>query len=126
MTLKMYKVEELSLFLNKVKAQKLPFATSYKLALFIQEVQKHLDFYQSQFRDLLTEYSKKDENGNPTMSEDGQSILLIEETAWEANARLLELRSLDVELPDIKFSTSELDRIELSPEDMMVAIPLIE
>jgi hypothetical protein len=126
MTLKMHKVEELSLFLNKVKAQKLPFATAYKLALFMQEVQKHLDFYQGQFRDLLIEYSKKDENGNPAVSEDGQSILLTEETASEANARLLELRTLDVELPDVKFSASELDRIELSPEDMMVAIPLIE
>lgn len=35
MTLKMYQVVELPIFLNKTKQQKLPFKTAYQIALLI-------------------------------------------------------------------------------------------
>lgn len=125
MTLKMYQIIDLPSFFEKVKSQKLPFKTSYRLAMFIQEVQKHIDFYQENFRNLLIEYSQKDEQGNPKPTEDGQGILLVEETINEAYAKLAELRDLDVELPDTKFSVDDFGNIELSPEEMMVIVPFI-
>lgn len=125
MTLKMYQIVDLPPFLEKVKSQKLPFKTSYRLAMFIQEVQKHIDFYQENFRNLLIEYSQKDENGNPMSTEDGQGVLLVEETMNEAYAKLAELRELDVELPDTKFSVDDFGSIELSPEEMFVIMPFI-
>lgn len=126
MTLKMYQIVDLPPFLGKVKSQKLPFKTSYRLAMFMQEVQKHIDFYQENFRNLLIEYSQKDENGNPKPTEDGQGVLLVEETMNEAYAKLAELRELDVELPDTKFSVDDFGDIELSPEEMFVIMPFIE
>jgi hypothetical protein len=93
--------------------------------MFIQEVQKHIDFYQENFRNLLIEYSKKDENGNPMPTEDGQGVLLVEETMNEAYIKLAELRDLDVELPDAKFSVDDFGDIELSPDEMMVIMPFI-
>ena len=126
MTLKMHQIVDLPLFFEKVKSQKLPFKTSYRLAMFIQEVQKHIDFYQENFRNLLIEYSKKDENGNPMPTEDGQGVLLVEETMNEAYTKLAELRELDVELPDTKFSVDDFGDIELSPEEMFVIMPFIE
>lgn len=126
MTLKMYQIIDLPSFFEKVKSQKLPFKTSYRLAMFIQEVQKHIDFYQENFRSLLIEYSKKDENGNPMPTEDGQGVLLVEETMNEAYTKLAELRELDVELPDTKFSVDDFGDIELSPEEMFVIMPFIE
>ena len=44
----------------------------------------------------------------------------------EAYAKLTELRELDVELPDAKFSPDDFDRVELSPEEMLVIMPFIE
>lgn len=126
MILKMYSITDLPKFFNKVKSQKLPFKTSYKIALLSQEIQKHIDFYQESFRNLLTEYSKKDENGNPVPTEDGQGVLLKEETMNEAYAKLAELRDLDVELPDTKFSPDDFDNVEISPEEMMIIMPFIE
>lgn len=126
MTLKMYQIIDLPPFLEKVKSQKLPFKTSYRLAMFIQEVQKHIDFYQENFRNLLIEYSQKDENGNPMPTEDGQGVLLVEETMNEAYTKLAELRELDVELPDTKFSVDDFGDIELSPEEIFVIMPFIE
>lgn len=126
MTLKMYEITDLPAFFNKVKSQKLPFKTAYKVTLFSQEVQKHIDFYQESFRNLLNEYGKKDENGNIMPTEDGQGVLLVEETMNEAYQKLAELRDLDVELPDTKFSVDEFDKIELAPEELINIMPFIE
>ena len=126
MTIKMYQLVDFPVFFQKVKSQKLPFKTSYRLTLLATEVQKHIDFYQESFRNLLNEYGKKDENGNLMPTEDGQGVLLIEETMNEAYQKLAELRELDVELPDTKFSVDDFGDIEMSPEEMIIVMPFIE
>lgn len=126
MTLKMYQITDFPSFFSKVKSQKLPFKTSYRLALLTTEIEKHINYYQEQFRNLLMEYSKKDDEGEPMPTSDGQGVLLKEETMNEAYAKLNELRDLDVELPDTKFSPDDFDGIELSPEEMIVIMPFIE
>jgi hypothetical protein len=125
MTTKITTITDFPSFFTKVKSQKLPFKTSYKLTLLAQEIQKHVDFYQEQFRNLIMEYSKKDENGNPLPTSDGQGVLLVEETMSEAYAKLTELHDLDVELPDTKFSVDDFDKVELTPEEMLVIMPFI-
>ena len=125
MTLKMYQITDFSSFFEKVKTQKMSFKTSYKLTLLAQEIQKHIDYYQEQFRNLLLEYSKKDENGNPVPTEDGQGVLLVEETLDEAYAKLGELRELDVEVPDSKFSPDDFGDVELTPMEMTIILPFI-
>ena len=126
MTLKMYQITDFPSFFSKVKSQKLPFKTSYRLTLLTTEIEKHINYYQEQFRNLLMEYSKKDDEGNPVPTSDGQGVLLKEETMNEAYAKLNELRDLDVELPDTKFSPDDFGEIELSPEEMIVIMPFIE
>lgn len=126
MKLKMYEITEFSTFFTKVKTQPLPFKTSYRLTLLSQEVDKHVSFYQENFRNILQEYGKKDENGNLVPTEDGQGIKLIEETMQEAYDKLTELRGLEVELPDIKFAIEEFEKVELSPNEMLVIMPFVE
>ena len=126
MTTKITAITDFPSFFTKMKSQKLPFKTSYKLTLLAQEIQKHVDFYQEQFRNLIMEYSKKDEQGNPLPTKDGQGVLLAEETMSEAYAKLSELHDIDVELPDTKFSVDDFDKVELSPEEMLVIMPFIE
>lgn len=126
MKLQMYQLTDFPVFFEKVKSQKLPFKTSYRLTLLTQEIQKHIDFYQEKFRELITEYSKKDENGNPLPNEDGTGIMLEENTINEAYNKLNELRELDVELPDTKFSPEDFGTIELTPMEMNIILPFIE
>ena len=125
MTLKMYQITDFPSLFSKVKSQKLPFKTAYRLTLLAQEIQKHIDFYQESFRNLLMEYGKKDENGNVMPTEDGQGVLLAEETMAEAYQKLAELRELDVELPDTKFSVDDFDKIEITAEEMFILMPFI-
>ena len=125
MTLKMYQLTDFPSFFEKVKNQKMSFKTSYKLTLLAREIQKHIDYYQEQFRNLLLTYSKKDENGNPAPTEDGQGVLLVEETMNEAYQKLNELRELDVEVPDSKFSPDDFGDVELTPMEMTIIMPFI-
>ncbi len=125
MTLKMYQIIDFPSFFEKVKSQKLPFKTSYRLTILTQEIEKHINFYQEKFRELILTYSEKDEVGNPVPTDDGQGIKLAEATMQEAYAQLAELRGLDVELPDTKFSIDDFADVELSPIEMNVILPFI-
>ena len=125
MTLKMYQIIDFSSFFEKVKSQKLPFKTSYRLTILAQEIEKHINFYQEKFRELILTYSEKDEAGNPITTDDGQGIKLAEATRQEAYTQLTELRGLDVELPDTKFSIDDFADVELSPMEMNIILPFI-
>lgn len=126
MQLKMYEIIEFPSFFEKVKTQKLTFKISYRLTLLAQEVEKHINYYQEQFRNLLTEYGKKDEAGNLMPTEDGQGVLLAEETMTEAYEKLAELRTLEVELPNTTFSVKDFENVEISPQEMLIIMPFIK
>ena len=126
MQLKMYEIVDFPVFFEKVKTQKLSFKTSYRLTLLAQEVEKHINYYQEQFRGLLAEYGKKDEEGNLVPTYDGQGILLAEETMAEAYEKLAELRVLEVELPDTTFSVEDFENVEMSPQEMLIIMPFIK
>jgi hypothetical protein len=126
MTVKMYEVLDFPEFFDRVKSLRLPFKTSYRLTLIAQEVEKNVNYYQDQFRNILQEYGKKDENGNLVPTADGQGIRLVEDRLEEAYGKIAELRGLDIDLPDYTFSADDFDGLELSPEEMVAIIPFIE
>lgn len=126
MTIKMYQIIDSPSVFEKLKSQKVPFKTAYKLTLLMQEIEKHINFYQEKFRELIMEYSKKDEEGNPLPTADGQGVQLTEETTAEAHQKLAELRDLDVELPDTKFSVDDFGNVEISADEMIMIMPFIE
>ena len=126
MTIKMYQIIDSPSIFEKLKSQKVPFKTAYKLTLLMQEIEKHINFYQEKFRELIMEYSKKDEEGNPVPTADGQGVQLAEETTVEAYQKLAELRDLDVELPDTKFSVDDFGNVEISADEMIMIMPFIE
>ena len=126
MKLKIHEIADFPAFFSKFKNQKLPFKTSYKLTLLFQEISKHVDFYQEKFRELLLEYSEKDESGSPVPTADGQGVVLKQDSANEAYTKLAELRDLDVELSDTKFLIDDFGNIELTPEEMAILMPFIE
>lgn len=126
MTVKMQEILEFPTFFSKVKAHKMPFKTSYHLTLLVQEIEKHINYYQEQFKEIILEYGEKDEDGNLISSKDGQGVRLIEDTMAEAYTKIYELRNLDVVLPDYTFSTDDFNGIELSIEEMVTIMPFIK
>ena len=61
----------------------------------------------------------------PAMQETQVCSLGLEETMNEAYQKLGELRELDVEVPDSKFSPDDFGDVELSPVEMTIVMPFI-
>lgn len=125
MTLKINTLSSFPSIYEKIKTQKLPFKTSYKLSLLVSDVQKHIDFYNEKLREILIEYGEKDENGNLVPTEDGTGIKLVPETMAEAHTKVNELQDIDVDLKDIKFTVDEFGNIELTPDEVGQLLPFI-
>lgn len=113
-----------SLF-EKIKNKPLPFKTSYNLMLLAQEIEKHYNFYQEKLQEIIAKYGQRDQDGNLVVTDDGQGIKLVEETKDEAREKISELRNLEVEISDIKFSIEDFDGVELSPEEMIALMPFM-
>lgn len=126
MQIKLSNILEFSDFFSKVKTAKLSFKTSYRLTTLATEIQKNVEFFQTQLNALVQEYGKKDENGYPTPTPDGGGVLLAEETMEEAYKRFNELHNLEVDLPDITFTIEEFETLELSPMEISAILPFIK
>ena len=122
------KISELTTFLDfytKIKNEKLSFKTAYRLTLLATEIEKHVQYYQEAFRNLLLTYCQRDENGNPKATEDGQGVLLIEDKITEAYEKITELQALEAELPDFKFSPDDFNEVSLAPNELLPLLPFI-
>lgn len=125
MTLKIYEILPFQEFYSFAASTHLPIKTSYKFARMATAVEKNIEFYQTSFRNIVSEFAQVDANGNFIPTEDGQGVKIQEGKEIECNARLVELNSLEVELPDVKFTIDELDGCELTPAEMVKFLPFI-
>ena len=120
MVCKMHEIIDFPSFFEKVKAQSLPIKTSYRLMLLASEIEKHINFYQESFNNILMEYGQKDEKGNFISTDDGRGIKIIQNKVDECNEKVAELRDLDIELPDITFSIDDFGDIVLTPMEVYI------
>ena len=123
--MKMYEVLELSNLYNSISHIKLPLKTTYKFTRLMKRAEEELTFYQEKFREIVEEYGVK-ENGEYKFTSDGQSIAIVPGKEAECNAKLAELRNLDVPINDIKFSIEELEGIDVSISELSCLMSLIE
>ena len=126
MSMKMYEILELQTLYNSIANIKLPLKTTYKFTRLMKRAETELEFYQTKFQEIVAEYGEKDDNGQYKFTEDGQSIVIIAGKEHECNAKLFELRNLDVEINDIKFTIEELEGIDVSISELACIMSLIE
>lgn len=126
MILKIYEILPFQEFYALASSTKLPIKTSYKFARMATAVEKNIEFYQTSFRSIVSEFAQVDENGNFVPAEDGQGVKVQEGKEAECSTHLMELNNLEVELPDIKFTIGELEGCEITPTEMVKFLPFIE
>ncbi len=122
--MKLYEVLSIQNFYNLIMNAKLPIKTTYKLTRLMRRVEEEVQFYQTEFAKIVDEYALK-ENGQLVYSEDMTSIKIIEGKEEECSAKIAELKNLEIDLSDFKFSIEEFDKLELSISDMYGILPLI-
>ena len=114
--------------ITDLSAQKLPFTLVYKFARLNEAVKKEIGFYQEQLRKIISDCAELDENGEPieVQKDDGApgGIKIRADAIDECNQRFEELQNLEIELP-VSFKSEELEKLELTLEQMTVLMPLI-
>ena len=88
------------------------------------DIQEETQFYRNEFAKIVDEYAVK-ENGQLVYSEDMTSIKIIEGKEDECSAKISELKNLEIDLSEFKFSIEEFEKLELSVSDMYGILPLI-
>ena len=124
--MKMYQVIELNNFYPKIKDMKVPVKTAYKFTKLMRQVEKEVEFYQNKFNELVLEYGQYDETGHLKTTEDGLSIAILPGKESDCAEKLSELRNLEIELINIKFTIDELSDLDISIAELENLMPFIE
>lgn len=104
---------------------KMPTKTAYKFMKLLKAIEEEETFFNEKMRDIIFEFGKKDENGQPIFLENG-NVEIIGGKEAECNDRVRELEDIEVDIPDTKFTIEELEVLELSPRDIYALDPIIE
>ena len=109
----------------QIAQMKISSKLAYKIMKFCKSIEIEEEFYDNKRMEIIRIYSEKDETGNPIVNADG-TAKIIAEKMQEANRALRELNSMEVEIPNIRFSLAELEEVKLSVADMYALDALIE
>lgn len=123
--MKMYEILELPKFYESIKDTKLPLKTTYKFTKLLKQAEEELAFYQTRFHEIIETYGVK-ENGQYKMTTDGSSVVIVSGKESECNKEIYELRNLDIEIPNIKFSIDELSALDVTISELSCLMTLIE
>lgn len=101
-------------FSNRVVSARL----AYKLAKLSKAISEDINFYQEKYIEYLEMFGERDENGD-FISNKG-NIKIISGLEQECKEKFNELNSIEVEIPNIKFSLEELEQLNMTMKDMLV------
>ena len=97
---------------------------AYKFAKLSKSIINDIDFYREQYALYVNEFGQKDDRGNLVMS--GNNIKIVPGLEEKCKQKFNELNSLEVDLPEIKFSLNELESIDMTMKDILILDPFIE
>ena len=102
----------------------IPLKGAYKINKIKKNVEKEAEFYSEKFQGIVDTYAKKDENGNPEFSEDGNQILIQEGKIEECNNALEELQNLEVDVENYDLTIDDLgEGVEITPDKLEALMP---
>jgi hypothetical protein len=122
--MKFNQIETLISTLSTFSEQEMPLRLAYKISQVLTSVQQDYEFYLAEMRKIIKNYSEKDELGNPIR--EGDNIKINQAYLSIAEKKIQELYEMEFNLPNIKFSLSELEILSIKPSSLQVLLPLIE
>lgn len=110
--------------LNKISHSAMPAKTAYKISKLSNFLKDDADFYTERLSQIIEQYGEKDESGELVISGSGYKIQ--KDKTDECTAAIKELSEIEAAVPDAKINLSELDGVELSPDDIAAIYAFIE
>lgn len=118
-------LEQLIEIIDKIKSKAFSVQTQYKFLKIYTSIQPEIQIFNLQKEELAKRYAEKDENGNIIFSEDG-GLKIKSELIVECAKKLEELNNLQITIPDIYFTLSELEDLGLTLEELIYLEPFIK
>jgi hypothetical protein len=113
-------------FYNQIRSNPLPFKTAHKLSKLSKAIEEEIGFYREKMTELVEQYARKDDEGNYIYINNGRDIAIKPEAIVECQTKVKELETMEVELPNIKFSAEEFADTTLSLDELQPILPFIE
>lgn len=110
---------ELQALCEKISNKVLPVKLAYKFAKIARFAEEEINFYRKQHALYLNKYGERDENGKFVFNL-SNNIKIISGLEEECKDKFLELETMEIELPDIRFSLEELESVQLTIKDMII------
>ena len=122
--MKLYTLIKIKKIFMPYSQEKLSAKLSYKIYKLIRKIEEDESFFEQKRQELINEYGEKDEHGQLIITHDGM-VKIPKELQEEAQQKLSDLSSIDVEMPTCTFTIDELSEIKLSVVDMATLEELI-
>lgn len=110
--------------IKNLKSKNLPIKTAYRLLKLAELIATESENYRNLFRQILDEYAEKNEDGSFVFSEDGINVIIQKNHVQDANQKVDELNTIDVEIP-YTFDLREFETLEISLEDLAPLMDII-
>lgn len=110
--------------LNKISHSAMPAKTAYKISKLCSALKDDANFYTERLSQIIEQYGEKDESGELVISGSGYKIQ--KDKMDECATAIKELSEIEAAVPDAKIYLSELDGVELSPDDIAAIYAFIE
>jgi hypothetical protein len=110
---------------NQVAQTKISSKLAYKIMKLCKSAASDEEFYNNKRNEMIETYALRDEHGQIVVSDDGM-ISIMPDKLEEASVALQELNSIEVEMPSVRFTLTELDELKLSVADMFALDAFIE
>lgn len=101
-----------------IKDSKIPVKAGYQIARFLHNTDMDYEFYQEKYAIIVRANCDKDENGEPKISEDGQSIKIHPDLLDNCTKELNDLLDTEITPSTIKFNIDDLSETGLNIEQL--------
>ena len=91
---------------------------AYKLSKALKQISNELETYNQARQKMLNQYGEKDQKGNLKIREN-DSITILPDKIQTYNEEIQKLNNLDIELNIPYLDESDLDKLKLTPREMM-------
>ena len=109
----------------QIKDTKMPIKTSYQIARFLQKTDADATFYSDKYRDIINECAELNEDGTPSISEDGMNIKIKEDKVQDCVAMIQELEATDIGDFALKIDIADLENSGLTVEQLYILMDYI-
>lgn len=111
---------------ESIKNTPISIQTLYKIAKLFNTLNTEAEFYTNRLQTIAQKYGEKDEDGNLVPNENNTGVKIQPDKVNAAQKEIDDLLDLEIEVPKVIISLSELEGAQLTLENLSALLPFIE